>query len=252
MTKHRMIMFFVVFIGAVGMIVAAGFVFRLVQMMVVPPLAVQVGAVSPTETRTPTLTAKPKPTGTDTPSPTPSPTRRPSLTPTLPDYISSVSPAKQTFIAFSTLQAATEAAMPTVAKTPQPPDLNASCTTPIATTRIEPIPTIPPKVFPVFGPFQGGFNLVNEAIVRASTGEYYQIWAGAPDDSPNKGLIYVIQLQPDFCAAVNRGTPLPALQTFLTPGGPLRLVKIEGDEVVFRRADGSMGRLNYAIGAWGK
>lgn len=246
MTKHRMVMFFVAMIEVIGVVVTAGFIFRSVQMTVSPAQAVQVGVVLPTETRTPTLTATPKPTVTSTPSPTPS------LTVTLPPYVSSTSPAKQTFIAFSTLQAATEAGIPTVAKTPQPPDLNASCATFVATTGIEPIPTIAPMAFPVFGPFQGGFNLVNQAIVRASTGEYYHIWAGAPDDEPTQGLIYVNQIQPDFCAAVNRGTPLPELQSYLIPGGPLRLMKIEGDEVIFRRADGSMGRLNYVTGAWAK
>ncbi len=62
----------------------------------------------------------------------------------------------------------------------------------------------------------------------------------------------MIQMQPDYCAAVERGTPLPQLQSYLTTGGPLRLVKIEGDEVIFRRADGSTGRLDYVMGAWGK
>ena len=156
------------------------------------------------------------------------------------DPFAGVSPAKATFIAQSTAQAATEMAMPKVAKGPTITlDPNASC------------PMTPPPLgispFTV-GPFPGGRNMKNSGVLRSNAGFIYELWVGAPDDNSAQGLIRVQNDDPDWCASMVKGKLFQTIKDYTGTDGPYTLTKIEGDVIVFTTASGVTGRFNVVTG----
>jgi hypothetical protein len=107
---------------------------------------------------------------------------------------------KATAMALQTMDQATINAMPTVMKTPAVmalPTDEVSCPEP---TRSNPGIIYSLLNNPIVNfPFSGGGNLNTETIAKSSVGNYYWMWAGAPDDErgeptpkSRQGLIRVI------------------------------------------------------------
>lgn len=149
-------------------------------------------------------------------------------------------PAKQTAVALNEAVRATDLALPQASKPPvvQPFSLPASCPAPTQITGIGPFR---------FGPFfQQSF--INVATALASTGDYYTIWAGAPDDAPQKGLLRVDDILADSCRSYALGTLPPPFVDYVTPQGPLTITQIQGDTIIYSIAGGGTGRFNFVTG----
>ena len=116
-----------------------------------------------------------------------------------------------------------------------------SCPHPPQTTRVVPFK---------LGPFKGGHYLVNVAIARSNEGIYYDIWAGAPDDAPQQGLMRVLKEDPDPCMNTFAGKPVSSMKDYLTSLGPLTITQIVGDSVDYILPDGSSGSFNYVTGTF--
>jgi len=147
-------------------------------------------------------------------------------------------PAKQTAVALHEAVRATDLALPQAAKPQvvQSLSLPASCPAPTQTTGIFPF---------TFGGFSGGKHLINTATALASNGNYYMIWAGAPDDAPQEGLLRVNEILGDSCRSYASGTQAPPMADYVTPKGPLTITQIQGDLVVYSIAGGGTGRFNF-------
>jgi hypothetical protein len=147
-------------------------------------------------------------------------------------------PAKQTVVAIQTAVHATDLALPQAGKPQilQSFSLPASCPAPTQTTGIFQFR---------FGPFFGGKYLINSATMLASNGDYYTVWAGAPDDAPQKGLLRVDRTLGDSCQSYSLGTQAPPMADFITPNGPLTITRIQGDAVVYSIAGGGTGSFNF-------
>lgn len=137
---------------------------------------------------------------------------------------------------------ATDNAIPTVAKTPGHIDPNASC----------PLTPPPVGVFPydVPGPFFSGDTIENRAVAKSAAGLYYEIWAGAPGDHPNQGLIRVFNDDPDMCASMAKGKLISQMRDYIAPNGPITLTEIVGDVIGYRLPGGKTGRFNFVTGAY--
>ena len=95
------------------------------------------------------------------------------------------------------------------------------------------------------GPFGDGRNLDSEAIIVSGAGDIsYWVWAGAPDDHPDQGMIRVITYLADPCVSKSLGTPEPPVTDYFIPKGPLTITKIEGNLVNFSIAGGGSGHFN--------
>ena len=99
-----------------------------------------------------------------------------------------------------------------------------------------------------FGPFPGGRNLINWAAAYGSNGDYYNIWAGTPDDDPKKGLLRVGDELYDSCLAYAKGTPSPGFKDYLTDQGPMKITEIKGDTVVYSIEGSGTGTFNFVTG----
>jgi hypothetical protein len=99
-----------------------------------------------------------------------------------------------------------------------------------------------------FGPFFGGRYLINWAAAYGSNGDYYNIWAGSPDDDPKKGLLRVDDEFYDSCLAQAKGTPSPGFKDYLTDQGPMKIAEIRGDTVVYSIEGGGTGTFNFVTG----
>ncbi len=99
-----------------------------------------------------------------------------------------------------------------------------------------------------FGPFFGGRLIVNYASVISSTGVHYMIYAGAPDDAPQQGLLRVLRDENDPCAPAILGSNSSYLRDYTTPKGPLKITQIDGDITVYATPDGVTGRFNIVTG----
>jgi len=110
----------------------------------------------------------------------------------------------------------------------------------------------------VYTPISGA-QIRNYANARASTGDYYSIFAGAPDyyfstgetqdpDEPHEGLLVITHVDLDPCASIAAGKTHGSSMQYKTPHGPLMITKIDGDTVIFSIANGGMGRFNYLKG----
>jgi hypothetical protein len=74
------------------------------------------------------------------------------------------------------------------------------------------------------------------------------MWAGAPEDNPNQGLIKVKVLLADPCASSLQGTQAPPMTDYLAPKGPLTFTEIDGEIVGYNIAGGDTGRFNFVTG----
>ncbi|MDE3088788.1 MAG: hypothetical protein KGJ80_05330 [Chloroflexota bacterium] len=99
-----------------------------------------------------------------------------------------------------------------------------------------------------FGPFFGGRSIVNYASVVSSSGVHYMVYAGAPDDAPHQGLLRVLRDENDPCAATIVGSNSSYLRDYTTPTGPLKVIQIDGDVMVYATPDGGTGRFNVVTG----
>lgn len=90
-------------------------------------------------------------------------------------------------------------------------------------------------------------NLINVASAISSQGVPYAIYAGTLNSDPQQGILIVMRMQKDPCAAGNQGS---SIQRYLTPSrqGALTLTKIADDTVVFKTASGGTGQFNYVTG----
>jgi len=98
------------------------------------------------------------------------------------------------------------------------------------------------------GPSFHGNNLVNVTGATASTGNIYWVWAGAPDEHPDQGLIRVKVLLADPCASGLLGTQAPPTTDYFAPKGPLTITEVEGDTILYSIAGGGSGRFNFVTG----
>jgi hypothetical protein len=147
-------------------------------------------------------------------------------------------PPKQTAEALHESVRATDLALPQAAKpqVAQSFSLPASC----------PAPTQATGIFSfTFGGFSGGKHLINTATVLASNGNYYMIWAGAPDDAPQEGLLRVNEILGDSCHSYALGTQAPPMADFVTSNGPLTITQLQGDVVIYSISGGGTGRFNF-------
>jgi hypothetical protein len=150
-------------------------------------------------------------------------------------------PDKQTAVGFGEAVHATDSALPQATKSNivKSFSLPESCPGPTPVTGI--------TVFR-FGPFPDGRNLVNWATAVGSTGDYYNIWAGAPADSPQKGLLRVKVVFSDSCKSLAEVTPNSSNADYITDKGPLTITKIVGDTVTYDIAGGGTGLFNFVSG----
>jgi hypothetical protein len=146
-------------------------------------------------------------------------------------------PEKKAFEATAQAIQTKDAAAPRAAKTtPLPPP--ASCQGPSITGGIDVArPDGPPDYR----------RLVNRAYVLRGD-IYYVIWAGAPYDAPQQGLIRVEQSPVDPCAAVLAGKTTPPAHDFILPKGPLTITQIDGDSVIFSIAGDGTDSFNFVTG----
>jgi len=110
---------------------------------------------------------------------------------------------------------------------------------------------VPTGVWPFeFGPFPGGRSLVNEASAISSLGVPYRIFAGALDEDPEQGLVMVAPSSADPCATSAGLIPQEQLRFHqtLSRSGPVTIIQIDGDAVIFSDSTGKEGRLNYVTG----
>jgi hypothetical protein len=153
-------------------------------------------------------------------------------------------------LAFQTAEAARQAtaeAGPHATKNPITPVL--SCPDERALhpeTGIWPVDPTKPALFGWRGPVE------NAATVLASNGVAYTIAAGALEEDGQQGILIVMGIQTDPCAAMAGLAPNYEPQYYETPfrGGPVTLTQIDGDTVVFQTADGTEGRLDFVTGTF--
>lgn len=149
---------------------------------------------------------------------------------------------KQAFLSQVQAARATAATLP---RAPKPSGTNArppaSCSTTVQ-TGIGPFRG---------GPFHGGNSMTTVAWVVSSQGVPYVIYAGALDEDPQQGVLVVLRLNRDPCAAATGGSDTYQ-RTYNDPSrqGALTLTAIDGDRVIFTSANGSTGAFNYVTGQY--
>ncbi len=150
-----------------------------------------------------------------------------------------ISPQKQAFLDHLASEQATAAAGP---HAPKPANAGQ--------VGLAPCPnTINVKILPVQPwtlPYSGEQNLVNQAWVVLSTGDPYEIWAGATDTDPQQGVLVVFRMDKDPCKVAPDQT-LAYMRSFPSPtrSGALTLTGMSGDTVQFSEAGGGNGSFNF-------
>lgn len=150
-------------------------------------------------------------------------------------------PYKLTAIARQTESQATAEKLPRAPKPPLSPVVTpASCPKTHGTAGIYPYRPDGPSDMRGF---------LNYAVVTSKSDVDYLIFAGAPYDSPQQGLIRVSRSYLDPCAAATAGKK-DLEQDYITRKGPLTITSVDGDAVVFSIAGGGTDRFNFVTGAF--
>jgi hypothetical protein len=164
-------------------------------------------------------------------------------------------PNKQTAVALQARDEATAAAGPRA--TNEPPDLRPSATEPASCPQATPkatgvVPLQIDRFSNYIGPFNGGDKLESKAIAIYG-GIYYWIWAGASDDNPDLGMLRVMASFADPCVSHRLGLQDPSglnldYTDYFLANGPLTIIKVEGDILIYSIAGGGSGRFNVVTG----
>jgi len=99
-------------------------------------------------------------------------------------------------------------------------------------------------------PFGDHRGITSQANAISPSGIMYWIWVGTPDDNPDQGLIRVMKIFIDPCVGHKQGVENTdtTLTDYSAPKGPLTIIKIDGDTIIYDIAGGGSGSFNFVTG----
>jgi hypothetical protein len=110
-----------------------------------------------------------------------------------------------------------------------------------------PAPSHAPSIRPYrgFGPFKGGAYMTTIATVVTTSKVDYTVYAGALDTDPQQGVLVVFRGAdpPNYIGGSTARSYL-----WPTKSGLLTITNVEGDNLVVRTQDGTVGRFNLTAG----
>lgn len=149
--------------------------------------------------------------------------------------------AVQTADALQTMVNATRASLPQATKDPNYTPRQ-SCPGDLATPGIvhqDGLHAPPPD-------FKGG--VTDKATAVGSNGIGYSIVAGVAERDGSQWSIRTLPAYPDYCAVLNGYAPKVEITWYDVGPGPVSLIELRGDAIVFETGDGNRAELNYVTG----
>jgi len=100
-------------------------------------------------------------------------------------------------------------------------------------------------------PIAGGqFTPQNEWAGWTDATTYTQVWAGDSPDDPGKGLVFIVRRTGADGLLTEGVEPVSSLVKPQSVGGPLRIVRVDGTDLIVANPGGHEFRFNAAKGAF--